>query len=25
VPADVPEALEGARVDVLAGQVRRVR
>jgi DNA replication and repair protein RecF len=25
VPADVPEALAGARVDVLAGQVRRVR
>ncbi len=25
VPADVPEALDGARVDVLAGQVRRVR
>jgi len=25
VPQDVPEALEGARFDVLAGQVRRVR
>ena len=25
VPSDVPEALEGARVDVMAGQVRRVR
>jgi len=25
VPQDVPEALEGARVDVLAGEVRRVR
>jgi DNA replication and repair protein RecF len=25
VPQDVPEALEGARVDVMAGEVRRVR
>jgi DNA replication and repair protein RecF len=25
VPQDVPEQLEGARVDVMAGQVRRVR
>jgi len=25
VPADVPEALVGARVDVMAGEVRRVR
>ncbi len=25
VPADVPEALEGARVDVMAGEVRRIR
>jgi DNA replication and repair protein RecF len=25
VPQDVPEALDGARVDVMAGQVRRVR
>jgi DNA replication and repair protein RecF len=25
VPADVPEALTGARVDVMAGEVRRVR
>lgn len=25
VPSDVPEALEGARVDVMGGEVRRVR
>ncbi len=25
VPADVPEALEGARVDVMAGELRRIR
>jgi len=25
VPADVPELLDGARVDVMAGEVRRVR
>jgi hypothetical protein len=25
VPQDVPEALEGARIDVMAGEVRKVR
>jgi hypothetical protein len=25
VPDDVPEALAGARVDVMGGEVRRVR
>jgi DNA replication and repair protein RecF len=25
VPQDVPEQLEGARIDVMAGEVRRVR
>ena len=25
VPQDVPEALEGARFDVMAGEVRKVR